>query len=82
MAKYLACLSAEFQEMFNVRDIQAGKEKRDSIISDYRDVSELSMQCLNEGFGRCMTAMEHSGSHSQYYRTSNHMAGRYLPTKY
>lgn len=72
-AKYQTGLSAELQEMFNARDIHTARAKRDSIIADYSDVAESAMQCLDEGFESCMTAMELTGSLYQHYRTSNHI---------
>ena len=71
--KYQAGLSAELQEMFNARDIHTARAKRDSILADYGDVTEQAMQCLDEGFESCVTAMELSGSLYQHYRTSNHI---------
>ena len=72
-ARYQAGLSAELQEMFNAKDINTARAKRDSIIADYSDVAESAMKCLDEGFESCMTAMELSPHLYQHYRTSNHI---------
>ena len=72
-AKYQAGLSAELQEMFNAKDIETARAKRDSIIADYSDVAESAMQCLDEGFESSMTVMELSIHLRQHYRTSNHI---------
>lgn len=71
--KYQAGIRAELQEMFNCKTIQEARRKRDSIISDYRDVAESAMSCLDDGFESAMTVMVLPENLRRYFRTSNHI---------
>lgn len=71
--KYQAGIRAELQEMWNCDTIEAARQKRDSIIADYKDVAESAMTCLEEGFESAMTVMPLPKYLRKYFRTSNHM---------
>lgn len=71
--KYQAGLRAELQEMFNCQTLPEARQRRDSIIQDYKDVAEAAMLCLDEGFESAMTAMVLPKSMRQYFRTSSHL---------
>ena len=71
--KYVAGLKTELREMFDSKTIQAARAKRDSIISDYRDVAESAMNCLDEGFDDSMTIMILPEKIRKKVRTSNHI---------
>ena len=71
--KYQAGINSELKEMFNAKTIEEARKKRDSIISDYSDVAESAMQCLDEGFDSSMTAMFLPENLYKIYRTSNHI---------
>ena len=59
--------------MFNAQTIEEARTKRDEIISDYKDVAEKAMECLDQGFESCMTVMELPRWLQKFYRTSNHI---------
>lgn len=65
--KYQAGLRAELQEMFNCQTLPEARQRRDSIIQDYKDVAEAAMLCLDEGFESAMTAMVLPKSMRQYF---------------
>lgn len=71
--KYQAGIRAELQEMWNCDTIEAARQKRDSMIADYKDVAESAMTCLEEGFESAMTVMPLPKYLRKYFRTSNHM---------
>lgn len=71
--KYQTGLRAELNLMFNAETIEEARRKRDEIIADYKDVAEKAMECLDQGFESCMTAMELPKSLRKLYRTSNHI---------
>ena len=71
--KYAEGLRSELQEMFNCDTINEARDKRDSIIDDYKDVAESAMMCLDEGFEDSMTAMELPKNIRKLFRTSNHI---------
>lgn len=71
--KYQAGIRAELQEMWNCRNIDEARKKRDSIIADYKDVAESAMNCLDEGFESSMTVMILPKGMRIYFRTSNHI---------
>lgn len=71
--KYQAGIRAELQEIWNCDTIEAARQKRDSIIADYKDVAESAMTCLEEGFESAMTVMPLPKYLRKYFRTSNHM---------
>ena len=70
---YIAGLKAELNEMFNCETIEEAREKRDSIISDYKDIAESAMACLDEGFEDSMTVMILPKKYRKLFRTSNHI---------
>ena len=59
--------------MWNSNGILEDRQKRDSIIADYKDVAESAMECLDKGFESAMTVMSLPKSMRQYFRTSNHI---------
>ena len=71
--KYQAGLRTELTEMFNSQSITEAREKRDSILEEYRDVAESAMACLDEGFEDAMTAMILPKHLRPFFRTSNHI---------
>ncbi len=71
--KYQAGIADELNEMFNCDTIESAREKRDSIISDYRDIAEPAMSCLDEGFEDSMTVMALPENIRKLFRTSNHI---------
>ena len=66
-------LRTELHEMFNSKTMEAARKKRDSIISDYRDVAEAAVECLDEGFEDAMTVMILPHGMRRFLRTSNHI---------
>ena len=70
-AKYQKGLAAELQEMFNSKTIEDARNRRDTIIEDYKDVAEDAMNCLDEGFEAAMTVMTLPSYLHKYFRTSN-----------
>lgn len=71
--KYVEGLKLELQEMFNSNTVKEARAKRSSIISDYKDVAESAMICLDEGFEDSMTVMELPKHLRKLFRTSNHI---------
>lgn len=71
--KYIEGMKTELQEMFSSRTLQEAREKRDSIIEDYRDVAESAVDCLDNGFDDAMTVMALPEKIRQQFRTSNHI---------
>lgn len=69
--KYIEGLKTELRDMFTSRTIAEARKKRDSIISDYRDVAEAATNCLDEGFEDSMTIMALPEKHRKHFRTSN-----------
>lgn len=71
--KYVEGLKMELHEMFNCETIHDARIKRDSIISDYMDVAESAMTCLDEGFEDSMITMVLPKHLRKFFRTSNHI---------
>ena len=71
--KYQAGFRGELQEMFNSKTIEDARKKRDEIISEYGDVAERAMSCLDEGFESAMTVMNLPLGMRRFFRTSNHI---------
>ncbi|MQN01046.1 MAG: IS256 family transposase [Lachnospiraceae bacterium] len=71
--KYQSGLRTELTEMFNAKTEDEAVKIKDRIISDYSDVAEAAMQCLDEGFESSMTVMHLPSGMRKYYRTSNHI---------
>ena len=71
--KYQAAIRAELQELFNSGTIEAARAKRDEILSEYQDVAEAAMKCLEEGFEDSMTVMTLPAGMRKCFRTSNHI---------
>ena len=71
--KYQVGIQSELQEMFNAKDIEEARKRRDEIIADYRDIADDAMTCLDEGFESAMTVMSLPEHLRKYFRTSNHI---------
>lgn len=71
--KYRAGIRSELTEMYNCESLKEARAKRDQIISDYSDIAESAMRCLDEGFESAMTAMALPKGLRRYFRTSNHI---------
>ena len=69
--KYIEGLKTELRDMFTSRTITEARKKRNAIISDYRDVAEAAMDCLDEGFEDAMTVMVFPVKHRKHLRTTN-----------
>lgn len=72
-AKYQKGLQAELQEMFQSNTIEEARLKRDSILSDYYDIAEKAMECLEKGFEDSMTVMVIPERLRRIFRTSNYI---------
>lgn len=70
-SKYQKGLASELQEMFNSKTIEEARKRRDEIKSDYMDIAEEAMKCLDEGFEDAMTSMVLPAFLHKYFRTSN-----------
>ena len=71
--QHIEGLKLELREMFDSKTIKIARSKRDSIISEYRDVAESAMNCLDEGFDDAMTVMVLPEKVRKKARTSNHI---------
>jgi len=71
--KYQAGIRSELQEMFNCKTLTEARKRRDQIISEYQDVAESAMACLDEGFESAMTVMTLPKGMQRFFRTSNHI---------
>ncbi len=71
--QYQTALHDALHEMYNCKTIEAARKKRDEIISEYGDVAEKAVQCLDNGFETAMTVMIFPQSMRRYLRTSNHL---------
>ena len=71
--QYQTAIHEALTEMYNCRTIEAARKKRDEIITEYEDVAEAAMQCLDEGFESVMTIMVFPKTMRRYFRTTNHL---------
>ena len=71
--KYQEGIASELNEMFDCDTVESARKKRDSIISEYNDIAESAMSCLDEGFEDSMTVMALPKEIRKYFRTSNHI---------
>lgn len=71
--KYQSGLRAELQSMFNAKDLDECRKKRDEILTEYRDVADAAMDCLEQGFESAMTVMSLPKGMRRFFRTSNHI---------
>lgn len=71
--KYQSGITSELTRMFNSTTIEEARQKRDEIISDYRDIAEEAMECLDLGFECAMTVMVLPQEIRRELRTSNHI---------
>ena len=69
--KYQAAIRSELQDMYNSPTIEEARKKRDAIITDYQDVAESAMNCLDAGFESDMTVMALPQNMRVLFRTSN-----------
>ena len=68
---YQAAIRSELQDMYNSPTIEEARKKRDAIITDYQDVAESAMNCLDAGFESAMTVMALPQNMRVLFRTSN-----------
>ncbi len=59
--------------MFSCGTIGEVRKKRDQIPSDYKDIAESAMLCLDEGFESAMTMMTLPAGLKRFCKTSNHI---------
>ena len=71
--QYQTAIHDALNDMYNSNTIEDARKKRDDIISEYGDIAEKAMQCLDEGFESIMTVMVLPESMRIYFRTSNHL---------
>lgn len=71
--KYQAGLRSELQEMFNCETLEKARAVKERIYTDYKDVAESAMICLDEGFESSMTVMTLPKGLRRFFRTSNHI---------
>ena len=71
--KYQEGLRSELRTMFTAFDLENATKKLDQILTDYRDVAEKSMECLEKGFIDAMTNLEVPERIRKFIRTSNHL---------
>ena len=71
--KYQAGLRTELNSMFQSRDWNEARKKRDVILQDYADVAPKAMECLDSGFESAMTVYCFPESIQSVVRTSNHI---------
>ena len=71
--KYQSGIRSELQDMFNCKTLKEARARHSQIITDYKDVAEEAMSCLDEGFESAMTVMTLPEGMRKYYRTSNHI---------
>lgn len=71
--KYQAAIHAALLDMYNSDTLKEARKKRDEIISEYKDVAEKAMECLDAGFEDAMTVMSIPKSLRKYFRTTNHL---------
>lgn len=55
--KYQAGIRQELTAMFNSASVEEARRRCGAIASDYRDVAEQAVSCLEEGFESAMTVM-------------------------
>lgn len=72
-AKYQTEIHDRILEMYNADSIDKARRIRDSIIQDFSDVASKAMECLDNGFECCMTAMCLPKETRRYIRTTNHL---------
>ena len=72
-SKYQKAIHAEILEMYHSKTIEDARRKRDTIIDEYKDVAEKSMECLDAGFEDTMTVMALPEDLRRYLRTTNHL---------
>ena len=59
--------------MFNSKNAQEARQKRDAIIEEYQGVAASAIACLEEGFEDSMTVMALPEQMRKFFRTSNHI---------
>ncbi len=69
--KYSAGLASELKDMFNAATISEARNLKDSIIAEYQDVAEESMEILDEGFEDSIVVMNLPSKYRISLRTSN-----------
>lgn len=59
--------------MFNCETLEQARTQKNEILTEYWEVAEDAMRCLDEGFESAMTVMTLPKHLRRYYRTSNHI---------
>lgn len=71
--KYVEGIRGELNEMFQAETIEEARKLKTQIVNDYRDVAELAMETLEDGFEDAMTVMALPKGLRRVLRTSNHL---------
>ena len=71
--KYQKAIHAELTDMYNSKNIEEARKKRDAIIEEYSDVADKAMECLDNGFESVMTVMALPERMRRFYRTTNYL---------
>ena len=71
--QYQTAIHDALSAMYNATTLEAARKKRDEIISEYADIAEKAMKCLDEGFESVMTVMILPEGMRKFFRTSNHL---------
>ena len=69
--KYQTAVKEALTEMFNCKDIESARKKRNEIISKYEDVCESAMEVLDTGFEDTMAVMNLPKRYRIPLRTTN-----------
>lgn len=70
---YREGLRLELKSMFTAIDLESATKKMNQIATDYRDVAEKSVECLEKGFIDAMTNLELPEEIRKCVRTSNYL---------
>jgi len=69
--KYQTAVGEVLTEMFNCKDIETAREKRNEILSEYGSICASSMELLDEGFEDTMAVMALPRKYRMSLRTTN-----------
>lgn len=69
--KYGSGLASELRDMFNASTLEEARRLKDSIIEEYQDVAEESMEILDTGFEDAVVIMNLPSKYRIALRTSN-----------
>lgn len=71
--RYQTAIRDALREMFNCETLEQARTQKNEILTEYWEVAEDAMRCLDEGFESAMTVMTLPKHLRRYYRTSNHI---------